>query len=200
MITDSVTVLTNALRFMYQHNNISTPPKNCGGPTSKKWSIGPTFFKHLLNQTFNGRSGQISFDESGDRLYSEYEILNTVNRDEHSVGKYMFDSNENKMKLNLFLHLIKWPGNQDQKPAGFYVPKHLKVSTIAEKPFVWSKKLLKGEKCAANQIICPHFNKSKKSDDDFLSNKEALVENYCCEGYCVDLRNFKILAISQLSF
>lgn len=122
-------------------------------------------------------------------MYSEYEILNTFNRDENSVGKYMFDSNENKMKLNLFMHLIKWPGNQNQKPAGFYVPKHLKVSTIAEKPFVWTKKLLRGEKCAENQIICPRFNKTKKKDDNF-NDKEAYIDYFCCEGYCIDLRQF----------
>ncbi|KAH9398639.1 Glutamate receptor ionotropic, NMDA 1 [Tyrophagus putrescentiae] len=189
MITDSVTVLTMALREMFRTLNITTPPKSCGDKETlgqKKWSIGPTFYKYLLNQTFNGRSGRISFDESGDRLYSEYEILNTFNRDENSVGKYMFDSNENKMKLNLFMHLIKWPGNQNQKPAGFYVPKHLKVSTIAEKPFVWTKKLLRGEKCAENQIICPRFNKTKKKDDNF-NDKEAYIDYFCCEGYCIDL-------------
>lgn len=134
------------------------------------------FYKYLRKQKYNGRTGRITFDDSGDRLFSEYDIVNIYNSSEHSVGKYSFNSNDMKMKLNLFLHLVKWPGNSTQKPLGYNVPKHLRVTTLAEKPFVWANPQLPDKKCASNQIFCPKYNSTSMEYD-----------HYCCQGYCIDL-------------
>lgn len=193
MITDSVSVLSSALRQMHRTVNLTTPPISC--KSSNKWNIGKHFYDILLNQTFDGSSGRITFDESGDRLYSEYEILNTVNGTEHTVGKYSFDMAEMKMKLNLHTHRIIWPGNTSQKPLGIFVPKHLRVTTLAEKPFVWAKKIGAHEQCSKNQIICPKYNNTQSREYGFY--EDGPKEKYCCEGYCIDL--LKELAV-RLNF
>ena len=122
MIKDSVGILTNALREMYHSQNITAPPTNCQTPNNK-WQTGQLLYQFLKKQNFNGRSGQITFDDSGDRLFSEYEILNIFNNTEQSVGKYSFNSNEMKMKLSLSVNSIRWPGNELQKPLGDFKAK-----------------------------------------------------------------------------
>lgn len=41
----------------------------------------------------NGATGKVAFDDSGDRIYAEYDIVNVkeVNM-KHSVGQYYFNS------------------------------------------------------------------------------------------------------------
>lgn len=177
MIKDSVAILTNALRQMYYTHNITTPPTDCSATLSSKWKTGQVLYNILKKQKYNGRSGRITFDDYGDRLFSEYDILNVHNHSEHVVGKYMFSSLDMKMSLTLMVHLIKWPGNQLQKPLGFYVPKHLKIATHPEKPFMWAHPI-KGnqDKCKPHQIPCPKRN---------LTTNQ--FEYFCCEGYCGDL-------------
>ncbi|KPM08548.1 glutamate NMDA receptor subunit 1-like protein [Sarcoptes scabiei] len=175
MIKDSISILTNALLEIYYHHNISLPPTNCKLTSANRWKTGQMFNDYLKKQTLNGRSGRIAFDESGDRLYSQYSILNTQNKSLAIVGKYSFRSAEMKMKLSLHLHSIKWIGNKFQKPLGYYVPKHLKVVTLPEKPFVWAKSA-SNHHCGKNQVFCPRFNLSTNQFD-----------NYCCQGYCIDL-------------
>lgn len=173
MIKDSVKIISNALMDMYHKYNITLPPTNCN--SANKWQTGPLFYDILKKQTLNGYSGRIKFDESGDRLYSEYEILNLSNNTQIGVGKYSFDSDQMKMKLSLWTHQIKWPGNLTQKPMGYYVPKHLRIATLPEKPFVWIRPTL-NTSCGLNEIPCPRFNRSTYEYDDF-----------CCKGYCIDL-------------
>ena len=111
-------MLTNALREMYFSHNITNPPGDCHLASSQKWATGPLFYRNLIRQQYNGRSGRIAFDEYGDRLFSEYEIMNVVNNTQVNVGKYSFSLSETKMKLSLLMHKIKWPGNHAQKPLG----------------------------------------------------------------------------------
>lgn len=54
---------------------------------------------------------------------------------------------------------IIWPGGSRQKPEGFMIPTHLKVLTINEKPFVYTRKLAENEiSCLPDEIFCPYFN------------------------------------------
>jgi len=118
MIRDSVSVLSNALREMYATENITVPPTDCGSVSINKWESGVKFLKYLKNQTFNGKTGRIAFDEFGDRLLSDYEILNIVDGNEEIVGKYLFSKSNMKMELNLNENNILWPGNERTKPLG----------------------------------------------------------------------------------
>lgn len=63
------------------------------------------------------------------------------------------------MRLRIDDNKIVWPGRLLTKPEGFILPTHLKVLTIEEKPFVYTRLLKDDEKnCSADEIKCPHFN------------------------------------------
>lgn len=63
------------------------------------------------------------------------------------------------MHLTVEEKRILWPGRQLVKPEGFMIPTHLKVLTIEEKPFVYTRKLNDDqENCLPDEILCPHFN------------------------------------------
>lgn len=58
---------------------------------------------------------------------------------------------------------IVWPGRRKVKPEGFMIPTHLKVLTIQEKPFVYTRLLGDDqESCLPDEIPCPHFNASQE--------------------------------------
>ncbi|KAJ6222112.1 hypothetical protein RDWZM_000657 [Blomia tropicalis] len=186
MIKDSVAILTNALWTMYTTANITKPPTACNTPIYP-WQNGIMFYKLLMKQVHTGESGLIKFDDAGDRLFGEYEILNIINNTERPVGNYKFNAKEMKMELNLNLDQIEWPGHNNQKPLGYFVPSHLTITTLAERPFVWVKPFPFDQiECEDNQILCPKLNLTTNVEEDF-----------CCEGYCIDL--LKELA-SKLNF
>lgn len=63
------------------------------------------------------------------------------------------------MRLKINDSEIVWPGKMKKKPEGFFIPTHLKVLTIEEKPFVYVRKLADDEiDCEEDEIPCPHFN------------------------------------------
>ena len=67
---------------------------------------------------------------------------------------------DGKMKLSMDEDKIIWPGGLSKKPTGLMIPTHLKVLTIADKPFVYHRKIDNGEMCDASkgEILCPHYN------------------------------------------
>lgn len=77
---------------------------------------------------------------------------------------------------------ILWPGKEAKKPEGIIIPRHLKVLTLEEKPFVYVRQLNADDashvstKCEEDEIPCPLFNATNGAANDF-----------CCRGYCIDL-------------
>ncbi|CAN7938246.1 unnamed protein product [Ixodes hexagonus] len=80
------------------------------------------------------------------------------------------------MELDLELDRMVWPGNQTETPLGYVIPKHLKVATIAERPFVWVRPVADEGDCLPSEIPCPWTNSS-----------DGIAYSFCCEGYCMDL-------------
>jgi ionotropic glutamate receptor NMDA 1 len=161
---------------------ITKPPDNCSKGEGV-WETGMRLYEHLKNQTFkDGSTGRIAFDrETGDRLDSDYDLVNVgIDRKTRVVGSFVHSVREEKMKLSIDLGSIIWPGKERSKPPGFYVPTHLKVVTIAEKPFVWVyPPRLDGATCPEGTIRCPKFVQ--------ISSIQTREDVYCCAGYCMDL-------------
>uniref|UniRef100_UPI00147906F5 glutamate [NMDA] receptor subunit 1 isoform X2 n=1 Tax=Osmia lignaria TaxID=473952 RepID=UPI00147906F5 len=177
-IMDSLIVLVSALRKMNKTKEITEAPKNCGDSGSI-WETGKNLFDFIREEVLvDGATGRVAFDDNGDRIYAEYDIINIKEDGEHvSVGQYFCPSNGTKMKLSINETNITWPGRVPSKPEGFMIPTHLKVLTIEEKPFVYIREIADGELCLPEEILCPHFNST-----DYQSTKI-----YCCKGYCMDL-------------
>lgn len=63
------------------------------------------------------------------------------------------------MRLRINDSEILWPGKQKKKPEGIMIPTHLKILTIEEKPFVYTRRLTDDEvNCDEDEIPCPLFN------------------------------------------
>lgn len=200
-IYDAVSVIAGAIRGMYQQVNFTQPPTDCHNIGRAKWIEGDIFYDYIREQTIiYGKTGKITFDERGDRMFAEYDIVNKQYDKKDKlhrmatalvvVGGYYYHRVEMKMKLDIQQDLILWPGNTTIKPIGYSMPNHLQIVTIAETPFVWVKEPNKEGNCHYDQIPCP----LKKMDPATGQYFDAL---HCCEGYCIDL--LKALAL-QLNF
>uniref|UniRef100_A0ABD2WUB3 Glutamate [NMDA] receptor subunit 1 n=1 Tax=Trichogramma kaykai TaxID=54128 RepID=A0ABD2WUB3_9HYME len=178
-IKDSLYVLVTALREMNLTDKLIDSPKNCDN-SGLIWETGRKLFEFIKQQKIDyGQTGRIAFDDNGDRIYAEYDILNVKSpRKIESVGQYVYSPDVKKMKLLMSDSNIVWPGDLKHKPEGFLIPTHLKVLTIEEKPFVYARKKKSGE-CREDEILCPYYKYSSSMKDENEKN--------CCRGYCIDL-------------
>ncbi|KAK0087742.1 hypothetical protein PV325_000213 [Microctonus aethiopoides] len=176
-ITDSLYVLVSALREMNETMAITDAPKDCDNSGSI-WETGKELFGFIRKQVLQkGATGRVAFDDNGDRIFAEYDIINIKDyRNKVSVGQYVYSPDTQKMRLSVNETAITWPGRLVTKPEGFMIPTHLKVLTIEEKPFVYVRST-DSEECAQDEIPCPHFNTSEHD----------VTKLYCCKGYCIDL-------------
>lgn len=178
-IQDSIHVLASALRDMNQTENITEAPKDCDNSGSI-WETGKVLFEYIKKQVLlNGATGKVAFDDNGDRINAEYDVVNVQRLGLHTtVGQYLYNSEMNRMRLRLNESNIVWPGRPKYKPQGVEIPKHIKVLTIEEKPFVYVREMedMDEEQCTSEEIPCPHYNSSK---DD--------MRMFCCKGFCMDL-------------
>ncbi|UXI19263.1 hypothetical protein NH340_JMT05206 [Sarcoptes scabiei] len=203
-ITDSIYVIANAIKQMYEDNvTISMPPNYCRDIGLANKNTGPILLRYLRNQTIIfGKTGKISFNERGDRLNGDYEILNqqstksqnnlSLHENEFkTVGRYYYDKNSMRMRIDLTTDLIVWSGDRKgDKPVGYSTPEHLRIATLAEIPFVWVLPTNKYNDCDPGQVLCP-INRFNTSTDRYTQ------QNFCCEGYCIDLL---IQLANQLNF
>ncbi|CAF4920372.1 unnamed protein product [Pieris macdunnoughi] len=185
-IQDSIYVLASAIREMNKTEEINAPPSDCDNSGSI-WQTGQVLFDYIRRQRLeNGATGHVAFDDHGDRVHAEYDMVNIRAEGEHvAVGKYFYSKETQKMRLELKEHEIIWMGRSSSKPEGFMIPTHLKVVTIEEKPFVYARRVDDILDCTSEEIPCPHFNISEEAD-----------QLYCCKGFCMDLLTYLSRAIN----
>ncbi|XP_017023477.1 glutamate [NMDA] receptor subunit 1 [Drosophila kikkawai] len=176
-IRDSVYVLASAIKEMISNETIAEAPKDCGD-SAVNWESGKRLFQYLKNRNITGETGQVAFDDNGDRIYAGYDVINIREQQKkHVVGKFSYDSMRAKMRMRINDSEIIWPGKQRRKPEGIMIPTHLKVLTIEEKPFVYVRRMGDDEfRCEPDERPCPLFNAS-----------DATANEFCCRGYCIDL-------------
>ncbi|KAH8291817.1 hypothetical protein KR054_000986 [Drosophila jambulina] len=176
-IRDSVYVLASAIKEMISNETIAEAPKDCGD-SAVNWESGKRLFQYLKSRNITGETGQVAFDDNGDRIYAGYDVINIREQQKkHVVGKFSYDSMRAKMRMRINDSEIIWPGKQRRKPEGIMIPTHLKVLTIEEKPFVYVRRMGDDEfRCEPDERPCPLFNAS-----------DATANEFCCRGYCIDL-------------
>lgn len=54
---------------------------------------GRRIFQYLKTRKIRGETGQVAFDDNGDRIYAEYDVIN-IREKQHKkiVGKYYYDN------------------------------------------------------------------------------------------------------------
>lgn len=175
-IRDSVQVIALALKELQKDPNMTQPNISCS-MLGNSWESGLKLVSLLKKQKLlRGETGRVRFDDKGDRLDSDYDILNVVRGSHVPVGQYVFSKWSMSMELELELEKMVWPGRQTETPLGYVIPKHLRVATIAERPFVWVRPVADESQCLPSEILCPWTNIT-----------DGVAYPYCCEGYCMDL-------------
>ncbi|XP_002064686.2 glutamate [NMDA] receptor subunit 1 isoform X1 [Drosophila willistoni] len=176
-IRDSVYVLASAIKEMISNETIAEAPKDCGD-SAVNWESGKRLFQYLKTRNITGETGQVAFDDNGDRIYAGYDVINIrENQKQHVVGKFSYDNMRAKMRMKINDSEIIWAGKQKRKPEGIMIPTHLKLLTIEEKPFVYVRRMGDDEfHCEPNERPCPLFNTT-----------DATANEFCCSGYCIDL-------------
>ncbi|XP_069128781.1 glutamate receptor ionotropic, NMDA 1-like [Argopecten irradians] len=180
-IRDSVQVIGQAMQKFFIQNsdlqNITDTPTDCRS-VNNDWEIGNKILAALKTEKLEkGQTGQVSFNEDGDRVNAVYFIRNSQ-QDKVMVGYY-----GNKQAAEPALKItgenkIVWPGNLMAKPKGVKISTHLKVVTLKATPFVHTELLSEKGSCEEkkNERICWKVNATTGEKVD-----------YCCYGYCIDM-------------
>lgn len=84
-------VLASAIRDMNTSEEINAPPSDCDNSGSI-WTTGHHLFDYIRKQKLeNGATGYVAFDDHGDRVHAEYDMVNVRAQGEHvAVGKYFY--------------------------------------------------------------------------------------------------------------
>lgn len=77
---------------MNQTEEITEAPKDCD-KSGSIWESGRVLFEYIRKQVLlNGATGKVAFDDNGDRIFAEYEIINVIEKKEHkAVGHYYYN-------------------------------------------------------------------------------------------------------------
>lgn len=81
---------------MNQTRSITEAPKDCDD-SGAIWETGRVLFDFIKKQVLiNGETGKVAFDDQGDRINAEYNIINIQRhkqnrRNQVEVGKYFFN-------------------------------------------------------------------------------------------------------------
>ena len=65
-----------ALNELNEKENVTEAPSNCN-TSGAVWDTGKQLFEYIRKQTLaDGTTGRVAFDEMGDRIYAEYQVVN----------------------------------------------------------------------------------------------------------------------------
>uniref|UniRef100_A0A7E4ZUX8 LITAF domain-containing protein n=1 Tax=Panagrellus redivivus TaxID=6233 RepID=A0A7E4ZUX8_PANRE len=182
-LRDALTVIKRGVSVLEEYHGKVLPPSQCANiGHSNEWTnaVGTKFYKHLIQSPFYADSHQIQFNSKGDRINVAYEIVNK-REDGFLVVGFAGDS---YVDLTLEESAILWPGAESVKPLEITLPKHLRVVTVADPPFVYTIAVEDPSACATFKTVLiddvnvpgPWFPCAMPPNDQF-----------CCSGYAIDL-------------
>lgn len=76
---------------MNTSEEIHAPPSDCDN-SGTIWTTGRLLFDYIRKQSLeSGATGHVAFDDHGDRIHAEYDMVNVRAQGEHvAVGKYFY--------------------------------------------------------------------------------------------------------------
>lgn len=85
---------------MNTSEEIYAPPSDCDNSGSI-WTTGRLLFDYVRKQSLdNGATGHVAFDDHGDRVHAEYDMVNVRAQGEHvAVGKYFYSKVHDLVEL-----------------------------------------------------------------------------------------------------
>ncbi|XP_051892710.1 glutamate receptor ionotropic, NMDA 1 isoform X4 [Pristis pectinata] len=192
-INDAVGIVAQSIHELFEKENITDPPKGCVGNTNI-WKTGPLFKRVLLSTKYReGFTGQVEFNDEGDRKFSNYSIVNVQKGKLVQIGVY------NGTNVLLNDRKIIWPGGELNTPKGFQMSTKLKIVSIYQEPFVYVKPTLPDGTCQEEfsingepikKVICTGPNAT-------VPGRPIIPQ--CCYGFCIDLL-IKLASTPALNF
>ncbi|XP_068211922.1 glutamate [NMDA] receptor subunit 1-like [Palaemon carinicauda] len=185
-ITDALQVTVQGLRKLHEgEEGIITPAISWNEEES--WDdTGKKLYESIRKQIlYNGQTGKVGFDSSGDRIFAEYSVINILENSRYlyglntfqTVGDFSYDNGTDQMRLSIEDSTILWPGKVKEVPLGFTLPTHFKAMTLRELPFVYAEAIDSLDECKEkDEVPCPYLNRTTNE-----------IQLMCCWGYCIDL-------------
>ncbi|CAB3405067.1 unnamed protein product [Caenorhabditis bovis] len=182
VLRDSLVILKIALEHAFNVDEQLVPPVECDRESAQpEWS-GQA--KMLLSAICDVSTTRIHFNEKCERIGVEYDILNFNAIRRRQVGSMIGDV------LQLDEEAIEWAGGA--KPLEISLPKHLRVVTVADPPFVYITPVERTELCAEMWNTDVEISKY-----DTISvpgpwypcpmTFDNFTDSYCCAGLAIDL-------------
>lgn len=85
---------------MMRNESITEAPKDCDD-SGAIWESGRRMFYYLISRNIAGLTGRVAFDDNGDRMFAEYEVINVGEKlQKKVVGRYYYDSVSIVCQLN----------------------------------------------------------------------------------------------------
>ncbi|KAM4809026.1 glutamate receptor ionotropic, NMDA 3A [Rhinophrynus dorsalis] len=166
---------------------------NCMSGNSMNLSSGQYLSRFLINTTFSGVSGHIKVKDSSVINSENHYFIWNLQQD--PVGNPMWTRLGSWQDRRIIMDYGLWPDqaqrlkNQYQQPPRL----HLRVVTLIEHPFVFTRNVDDDGQCPAGQLcLDPMTNDSGVLDSLFErlqgGNDSVPIEyKKCCYGYCIDL-------------
>uniref|UniRef100_A0A8C4XY19 Glutamate receptor ionotropic, NMDA 3A n=1 Tax=Gopherus evgoodei TaxID=1825980 RepID=A0A8C4XY19_9SAUR len=166
---------------------------NCMDIEETNLTSGQYLSKFLANTTFNGLSGHIKV--KGSSIISSENNFFIWNLQHDPVGNPMWTRLGSWQEGKIIIDRGIWPEQaQRHKNHILHPPRlHLRVVTLIEHPFVFTRKVDDEGLCPAGQLcLDPLTNDSAMLDSLFETlhggNDTVPIElKKCCYGYCIDL-------------
>ena len=90
-----------ALKELDKKENVTEAPSNCN-TSGAVWETGKRLFEYIRKQTLpDGTTGRVAFDEMGDRIYAEYQVVNVQQRHSKLEGAVVGYYNYSNVSLSI---------------------------------------------------------------------------------------------------
>ncbi|XP_078533751.1 glutamate receptor ionotropic, NMDA 3A [Lissotriton helveticus] len=166
---------------------------NCMDRDERSLTSGQYLARFLANTTFSGLSGHIKVTESSIIKSEDHYFIWNLQHD--PIGNPMWTRLGSWHEEKIIIDYGLWPDQAQRHKNHFQQPPrlHLRVVTLVEPPFVFTRNADDDGQCPAGQLcLDPLTNDSAVLDSLFEglqsgNNSVPIKYKKCCYGYCIDL-------------
>ncbi|KAF1766074.1 hypothetical protein GCK72_006030 [Caenorhabditis remanei] len=179
VLRDSFSILKSAMETVFRESKIDIfPPVECDRDSvDAEWNSMQA--PALLNEICGTSTSRIHFNDRCERIGVEYDIIN-FHMERRQVGDL----------LRLDEESIEWAGGT--KPLEISLPKHLRVVTVADPPFVYTTPVGSPSQCTelgSTVVEWSIFDKIVVPGPWYSCPMTSAntTEYFCCAGLAIDL-------------
>uniref|UniRef100_A0AC35U771 PBPe domain-containing protein n=1 Tax=Rhabditophanes sp. KR3021 TaxID=114890 RepID=A0AC35U771_9BILA len=181
---DALLVIRSSGEYLLKLNQTSWPPENCHSiRENSEWiqHAGIGFYKHIISKKVLSANGEIKFNDKGDRITANYEVINKKNGEWQIVGNI---ANNGKLWIT---DKIEWI-NGIVKPQEIHLPEHLRVVAVPDPPFVYHIAVSGVEACKnISNVVINDVEVSGPWYPCFKRTNTTTTASFCCAGLAIDL-------------